>query len=172
MRGFQVFPAFLLFSAAASLVGCETTKDPTLLAAAMPKASTPPTVSGTELQACVADSNVRNSRKIGAEGGYEPGATYKFATYLKSYMTNHKDVAPYPDRVRGYSVDYEAAPLIGFKSMEKFLCYYELKDGSLRYLVTLTPSPSGEIDRNYLASAVTAAYVKMGGKKPGFFDLF
>ncbi len=146
----------------ALVTGCTTTKlNPELVAAATPSTSTPATIAGDIASPCLAAKTFIKGVIVGQEGTYSPGMTYVFAEKMRRAG---KDGALYAPLVRAYAFRKGGVGYFGAKIDGQFACYYELKDGRLRYLATLNGDHEGRVDRNRMGDAILQAYMAMSGK--------
>lgn len=139
---------------------------PELIEAARPKPETPSTVSGALLEACTAKYH---SNSIGLSAAYDPGVTYKFATF---FQDGTKSMKPYASRVRAYIAELPGTNIFGRPVSDKVYCYYEQQNGALRFLVSILPDAKGRIEIGTLNLTVLKAYAIMAGKDPTRVMLF
>ena len=152
-----------------TLAACASTAPvPELVAAAQPGPETPSTVSGPLLDTCIAGRSGKNTA-ISPAGAYNPSATYKFAT---KFYYGPKRMAQYAGRVRAYIVDMRGINIFGNATRHQLFCYYELQNGSLRFLASLLPDHEGRAEIGAVNSAVLTAYAIMAGKNVTKVKLF
>lgn len=144
------------------LAGCATTApDAKLLAAASPSTETPAVVSGEAAQACLTEQSFIKTVTPSESGIYSPGLTYTFAQRLQGAG---KDSAAYAPEVRAYEFRARGTGRFGNTIDGAFACYYQLKNGQLRYLATLQADRDGRVNRHEFDRMVRQAYSKMSGK--------
>jgi hypothetical protein len=152
-----------LCSAAFVLQACVSNPpSPALIAASLPNASTPQSVSGEQLGQCLKEAFGSALQGHPTIGAYDPSVTLAFT---KEMARGGERWAAYAPRVRAYVATAYVSNT--FRSgYAKVACYYELSNQQLRYLSFLRPDSSGRVDRQDMFSAIRNGYAKMTGKDP------
>jgi hypothetical protein len=159
----------VLASCIATLAGCVSQPPrPELINAAMPNPATPTSISGELLSQCLSEAygtRVLNQQNVGV---YSPIVTLGFT---KEMARSGGPIVAYAPRIRAYLAKPYVKAL--FRSLyADTACFYELKDGQLRYLSFLRLNPGGSVRRDDLFGAINKAYVKMSGKDPVRLAIF
>jgi hypothetical protein len=74
--------------------------------------------------------------------------------------------AGYALRVRAYVAYGSGTNLLGFKKSGKLACFYDFKDGQLRFLSAVTADEDDRGSREDFTRAVMKAYTVLSGKDP------
>ncbi|WP_442578991.1 hypothetical protein ACSBOB_26240 [Mesorhizobium sp. ASY16-5R] len=138
-----------------------TEPNPQLVSAATPSVATTSIISGETVQQCLAEQRFIKTVSVGEQGIYSPGLTYAFAERLQRVA---RDGAIYAPLVRAYEFRTAGTGYLGTKVDGSFACYFELKDGRLRYLATLQGGRDNRVNRHEFDRATLQAYTKMSGK--------
>jgi hypothetical protein len=153
------------------LASCVSGPVPELIEAAKPKPETPATVAGELLQTCRKAARLSDSIVLDAEAVYNPGYTYNMAERIHQ-APGDPATTEYAQRVRAYVANGLGQNLLGVKIMRKLVCFYELKDGQLRFLSAVTADDKGYGSRENFGRAARIAYTVMSGKDPTQVLLF
>ena len=153
------------------VAGCVSSQpSPEFVAAAMPSPETPPTVTGELYETCQKAARTSKSATVSPEATFDSNYTYAMAKRIKQLQD--PAAAGYALRVRAYVAHGSGTNLLGVKTSGKLACFYESKDGQLRFLSAVTANEDDRGSRDSFTRAVRRAYTVMSGKDPTQVLLF